>query len=245
MKRASVCLFAAVALLVGSTAGADVYIKETNRTESYVLGFQTDTKNDPPTELWMSETRIAYRIPRRTYIVDLEAQTFTVVNAESRTYVESPLPLDPSAILSDDVQARYEVWRRSGTVNDVGKTEEILGKTANEYEIEFWEVENGEKSNAQSARVWATTDVDFDWKRIDELLDPLRIILNRDETLRGELHKIKGVQLKVEWWTGWFGKGRKHLTEVVEIALDRDPPEGVYTPPGSFKKKERLAKKDL
>jgi len=245
MKRASVSLFAAVALLAGSTAGADVYIKETNRTESYVLGFRTAAKNVRPTELWMSETRIAYLTPGRTFIVNLDTQTFTVVNTESRTYVESPLPVDLSAILSKDVQERYEVWHRTGKVSETGKTEEILGKTANEYEIEFWEDDNGKKSNEQSARVWATTDVDFDWKRIDDLLDPLRVILNRDETLRAELHEIEGVQLKSEWWTGWFGKGQKHLTEVVEIALDRDPPKGVYTPPADCKKKERLTRKDL
>ena len=245
MKRASVCLIAAVALLAASTAGADVYIKETNRTESYVLGFQTDTKSTRASELWMSETKIAYRTPGRSFIVDREAQTFTVVNTESRTYVESPLPVDPVAILSDDVQARYEVWHRSGTVSDVGKTEEILGKTANEYKVEFWEVEDGEKSNQQSMQVWATTDVDFDWKRIDELLDPLRIILNRDETLREELHEMKGVQLKIEWWTGWFGKGQKHITEIVEIALDRNPPKGVYTPPADCEQKERLTQRDL
>jgi hypothetical protein len=245
MNRASACLIVAATLLAGSTAEADVYIKETNRTESYVLGFRTATDNDPASELWIGETALAYLTPGRTFIVDLEARTFTVVNAESRTYVQSSLPVDLSAILSSDMQARYKVWHRSGTVGDTGKTEEILGKTATEYKVESWEVEGGEKSNKQSIQVWATTDVDFDWKRIDELLDPLRIILNRDETLRKELHEIEGVQLKVEWWTGWFGKGRKHLTEVVEIALDRDPPKGVYTPPADYERKERLTRKDL
>jgi hypothetical protein len=245
MRCTSLGLLVAVALLASTAAGADVYIKEINRTEGYVLGFQTDTENLPPSELWMGDTKIAYYTPGRTFIVDLEARTFTVVNTESRTYVESSLPVDLPAILADDVRERYRVWRRSGKVSDAGKTDEILGKIASEYKVEFWEVENGEKSNEQSVRVWATTDVDFDWKRIDELLVPLRIILNRDEALREELREIEGAQLKVEWWTGWFGKGQKHETEVVEIALDRDPPKGVYTPPEGFEQKERLTKKDL
>jgi hypothetical protein len=238
-------LIAVIVLLASSVAGADIYIKEVNGTDLYVLGWNTGSTKHSASELWLGDTKIAYRTPGRVFIVDLEEQTFTLANTTTRTFVETALPLDLSAVLSEHLAGRYEVWRRSGVVSDTGDTMEILGKTATEYEVEFWEVEDGKKSNELSGRVWATTDVSFDWRRADELMVPMRMILNRDEELREELLEIQGAQLRVEWWVGRFGCGRKHFTEVVEIVPDREPPPGVYAAPAGYARKERLTQEDL
>jgi hypothetical protein len=242
MKRAWILVAATLAF---STAGADVYIKELNGQDSYFLGVKTKSAVESSNELWIGDNKLAYVTPGRTFIVDREAKTFCVVNTDSQTYVMMPLPVSLPDVLADDLASRYRERRRSGSVDATGKTAEMLGHEATEYEVVFWEVAGGEKSNEIAFRVWATTDVPFDWTPIDELMVPLRTVLNRDEALRAELLEIRGVQLRTEWdGGGQLGWKRKNFSKVVEIS-DREAPAGLYEAPAGFTRKDRLTGNDF
>ena len=178
------------------------------------------------------------------YVVPKEKKKVVLLNHKVKTYIETDLPLDMSKIISDDVKSWFKTRRSTGTVKETEETKKIMGKECKAYEVVSKEMHGDVVLRRQVITVWATTDLSFDLKMHELMLENLRKMFNRDEKYRKELKKIKGIQMRLETTQKHNGNTVRHVDEIVEIS-DKEPPEDAYSVPSKYTKKEKLINTDL
>lgn len=231
-------------LLLPSAGQADLYVKKAAHSAAYVDGAAVASGRGSATEMWIGDGRIASHEGNKTILLDLNKGWFCIVNHIEKSYAETALPLDVSKVLSEDLQAGYNGWHGSGEVKKEGRTRKIGSVECSEYTVSYWGLRDGQRSNEHTITVWATEDVAFDGKAYSSMLDCMRMLHNRDEKLRKELRKIKGLQIGYEISGNESGIESRLINEVVEIR-ELEPPEGTYRVPDGYTNKERLTDRDF
>jgi len=242
MKRMFTLL--ALVLLASALVHADVYSKKVVRDDTYFIGIPWGSTEIGVEELWIGERQAALTQEGKTYVLDLDRSTFVFISHAAGTYVEMPLPLDLSLVLSDEIQHRYETDSQAGEVQETGETADVLEKSCREYDVVYWTPRHGEQQNLRKIKVWATTDLDFDWRIFEQLLENMRQLHNRDARLRQELLKIEGLQMRLELHNDGFFWDRRFVSEAVEFA-EKEPPPGTYVPPADYVRKEQVTSQEL
>jgi beta-lactamase regulating signal transducer with metallopeptidase domain len=214
----------------------DVCNVEVTRVVSRVLGITTESKIINVSEMWIGDQRIALVEKNSSFICDFKNEIFYFVNHKESTYVETSLPIDPDEILSRELKWRYREGPVSGKVDVTDKTREFLGKECTRYDVVYWKNEGGNRTDVIDFKVWATTDVDFDYGLIEQFMENRRKIVNRDPVLCRELAKIKGAQMYMVFRVKKLGTSRTTNTRLVEI-IEKEPPEHTYSPPPGYRQK--------
>jgi hypothetical protein len=231
-------------LVLGNFSAGDTYLKEVSRTETYVDGKLTDSKQVGVNEVWIAENKIAYITPPRILIVDRSERKVIIANRKAKTYVETSLPLDLSEILAEEVKKRFKMYYTSGIVNETGNTKKIKGMHCQHYEVNYQYKYGDTVGREMEFDVWATTDVPIDLELYGIMLQNMRQIVNRDEKLRNELDKIKGIQVYLEMTTEEGNTTSKYIDEDAEMS-EKEPPTGIYSIPSGFAKKDKLTLQDV
>ena len=231
-------------LVCVGVARADIYIREVVQVRSWFLGIVPLGKETFVNETWIGPGRISSREGSRTIIVNLADSTLWFLNLRAGTYLEARLPLVLDAFLSDEVKQIYQTRQTTGTVEETGRTRNVLDKTCQEYVVTFWDINGDSRTKPRPLRVWASQEVDVDYEVFYTFLENLRLIYNRDETVREELRKIRGIQLRTQIANRKSGWVRKLVAEVVEIT-DMEPPATTYGIPPDFTRKDRFQIDDL
>lgn len=226
----------------------DVYIREVYRTNSYILWILAHSEMTQLSEIWIRDQKLALSEKsdsfNRKIILDLKNNLIFFINHRDKTYVEATLPLDSSRILSEQLKWRNLEVKLSGQVKETNRTKIFLNKKCNEYKATYWDMRGDKKFNRRTFKVWCTTDLSFDFSIYQELLINMRKISRKDENLRKELQKLKGIQMGVEMKSSRIFASRKFISEVVEISR-KEPTEAMYSVPEGYTKKERLTSWDL
>lgn len=231
-------------LLLPAVGQADLYVKRVAHSTSYVDGEVVGTRQGDASEMWIGAERLASHEGNKTILLDLKRNLFCILNHPDKCYIEAPLPLDLTKILSDDLLSRYETVRTSGKVEEEDGSLEVLSSKCRCYRVSYWDVSDGQRRNERTVTVWATEDVDFDEAPYARMLECMRMLHNRDKKLRKELKKIKGLQIRYEITGNGSGVKSRLVSEVVELKK-LDPPEGVYMIPEDYTRKERLDDHDF
>jgi len=190
-------------------------------------------------EVWIGADAVAAREGGLTRIYDRARGTFTVVDHESRSYVTAPLPLVVDSLLSADMLARHGTTATTGRVVETGKSRRIQDVACREFLVESWTTGRGNTQAPVVFRVWAGAGVPHDLDPFREYLHWLRVLYGRDQAYRDELLKIDGLQVRLERVFKRFPWRHRTIDEVVEMEL-RDPPEGVFSPPADYERRERI-----
>jgi beta-lactamase regulating signal transducer with metallopeptidase domain len=222
----------------------DVCIRDETRKAWYVLGFQTESQLLNVTELWVGDNRAALIEENWQLILDRNRNTITFVNPRNETFVESGLPLDMATLLSVGLQKDRRLLSQTGTVTPTDDILTLLDRECSGFDVVLWEEREGKRTEPVEIEVWATTDLDFDYSLVNELLDNMRLIFGRDQRSRAELRKIHGVQMLLSMERGNFFKKEVISEEVLQIARSA-PPEDVYTPPQGYTRRDRLTRDDF
>jgi hypothetical protein len=238
-----VLLLAALCLCVPAVAHSDLCLKRQERSEFTADGVNGSRVGDVY-ETWIGKGRIASHEGNKTILLDLGRKWFCIVNHPDSTYVECSLPIVPSEVLSEEMLKSYDGVRFTGGVEATGGTREIAGLKCREYRVSYWDVRGDSLSNAHEYAVWATEDVSFDEKVYDEMSDAMRLLHDRDEKVREELEKIKGLQVGLEMTQEGNGIVSTFVIEAVEVS-EKTPPDGVYDVPAGYAKKDRLTDRDF
>jgi len=231
-------------LLASTLVHADVYSKKVVRDDTYFIGIPWKSTEIGVEEVWIGEQRAALTQEGKTYVLDLDRNTFLFISHTAGTYIEMPLPLDLTQVLSGEVRRRYETETTAGEVKETGGSADVLEKSCSEYDVVYWTPEQGHQHNLREIKVWATTELDFDWTIFDQLLENMRQIHNRDARLRRELLKIEGFQMRLELHDDGWVWDRRFVSEAVEFAV-KEPPPGTYLPPADYVRKEQLTSQEL
>jgi hypothetical protein len=227
------------------TAGEYTVVRSAFREERRVMGVAVDSRQLAISETWVGDGIVAATERNRTTIVDLRRSRLTFIDHGAEIWVETPLPLDVTSILSEEMQRRWRGIRTTGTVEPTRERERILGRRCSAYEVTSWNATGGgQLSNQTTFKVWVSTDVPFDLELLDALLLNLRILYNRDEAYRDELARMPGLQMRLELRQGSPLLGTWYVDEVVEMAT-AEPPPGTFEPPEGYRRVDRIEELDL
>jgi hypothetical protein len=95
-------------------------------------------------------------------------------------------------------------------------------------------------------KIWASTDVPFDWKLYSEEMLPkiIQSTMFLGEESAKEFMKIKGFQIKTESTMNMMGTNVKSTSEVVEISK-KNAPAGTFDPPSDYEKRDKFSMQDM
>ncbi len=223
----------------------DIYVKSLEHTSAYTAGNQPVPESDSYSELWFKDKMVSEKPnPDKIYIFDLSKNHLIIINHKDKTYVEMSTPPDTGLVYSDQLKARNEMYKETGSVTANNKTLEILGKTCKGYDIKTWKVAAGTNFDENNIGVWASEDVPFDMNVFNGLINCKRILFNRDAAYRENLKTIKGFQLGLDFVLNRKGAEVKISSRTVEIS-EKQAPEGTFTIPTGYTKKEKVSLSDL
>lgn len=224
---------------------ADIYIKEVEHRDAYTMGGAQTPASETESETWIKDKKIALKTGNnKTFIFDLTKKQFLFLNDKEKTYVEISVPPDSSQIFSEQLAAKYDMYKETGTVTKTDKTRKLQGKTCTGYEIKTWRDSGGIRFSERSYMVWATTDVPFDLNVYYGMLRCIRVLYNRDEVLLKNLDKIKGWQMELDMTMVRQGTEIKVTQRLVEMTREEVSQE-VFSIPKDYTKKEKLSFNDI
>lgn len=237
-------------------ANADVYIKIKTHTDSrYDLG-EIIPAEDSIEEILIGERKIVFIAGRGlgdrllnenpTKIYDLENNLVSIIFPKKKIYAQSPLPLDRSKLLTDQYYSQLQMFKIKGIVRETDETKKIGKWKCQKYELETWIMYEGNRVVEKYISLWMTTEVPFDLDMYGKAAANERKLrdLRYDDDLLSEWNKIKGCQIALEMTSYYRGVARRYYEEVVEIS-EKNPPEGIYSVPPGYTRKERLSRQDL
>lgn len=237
-------------------ANADVYIKIKTHTDSrYDLG-EIIPAEDSIEEILIGERKIVFIAGRGlgdrllnenpTKIYDLENNLVSIIFPKKKIYAQSPLPLDRSKLLTDQYYSQLQMFKIKGIVRETDETKKIGKWKCQKYELETWIMYEGNRVVEKYISLWMTTEVHFDLDMYGKAAANERKLrdLRYDDDLLSEWNKIKGCQIALEMTSYYRGVARRYYEEVVEIS-EKNPPEGIYSVPPGYTRKERLSRQDL
>ena len=227
---------------------ADVYIKQKVHTDAFEMMGQKTPAKDETTEQWIGKNKFAQISGQQNLIIDLDKKKLFMVLHGSKSYIETDLPLDMSKLLPPQAVQMMNMMKIDAKVNSTGETKKIGDWTCSGYDVAM--NITGMMPITMNFKMWASTDVPFDWKAFSEKMYPEVIkasmgrMMGIGEEIINEFKKIKGFQIATEMSMNMMGAQMKVTMEVVEIS-NKPAPADAYLPPAGYAKKTQLNPMDM
>jgi len=220
-----------------SLSAVDIYVKQKTHTEGMMGQPATDVVQDQ----WISENAYASVSAEQSMIMDMKKNMMYWVFHKSKTYVESTLPMDLTKLLPAEFAAMAGMMMMTATVSPTTETKKVGQWNCTGYDVSITVM-----SMPMKMRVWATTDVPFDYNQFNAKIwgNVLKSQMMFDENSAKEMMKIKGFQIASEMSGEMMGMKISSNTEVLEISK-KTPPANIYAPPAGYTKKDKLSMDDL
>jgi hypothetical protein len=234
MKKFLICLM--MISVVALSLSADVYIKSKTHTDAMSVMGQNTPAKDGFSEQWIGNDMFAMISEDQSYVIDLKKNIGYIINHASKTYVETPLPLDLAKLLPPEAAAFAGMMKMTMTVNPTNDTKKI-----GQWNCAGYESTTTVMGMAIKTKIWASTDVGFDVAAFNSKIfsNFVKGQMMVDDASVKEMAKIKGFQISSDTSGEIMGAKMKSTTEVVEIAK-KDAPANVYGVPAGYTKKATL-----
>jgi bla regulator protein blaR1 len=230
---------------ITSTANSGCYfINEISWIEEYNWWSKVSSSFQEPSKFYLCDRKASLTQDNLTFILDKDANSFTLVSHRTHSYVVMDLPLDIPHIWSDELKWIFKNRTTSGEVKPGRQKENINGRISQMYNVTYWRIVDGKKGSQSETVVWASTDVPFDLELHEQVLFNMRRIFNRDDDLQQELLKIKGAQTRITIYTKRFPRETRYCSEIIDI-LEQAPPVEALSIPENYIQKEKIEPRDL
>ncbi len=239
LYSAVVCL-----MILPMQADADTYVKHEIHTDGYYYGGRITEPVDRVVDVWIGAGRASYDYLHRRIILDLERGMLTFVNKDDSTYAETALPLDWSALVTEEALAQVEAYKTVGTIGESSGEKEIGGMKCRCYELNTWIPYEDIKYRETEDAACFSDDVPIDLDMFGRIHEQLLRLRNYSDEFAESMMRIRGYMIASERIMYIKGFGVKTTETIVEME-ERDPPAGIYSAPDGFIEKERLTLGDL
>lgn len=227
-------------LLSASSARADYCLTVREHRDGHYHHGSMQPAEDSETKIWFGENIIVIHQEDRRFIIDPGSQKLTVVEMKDSVYVDTPLPLELSALVPEERVNRLAIFPTEGEVEKLDETREIRGKNCDGYLVKTWVMYHGSRYNERESRVWVTTDIPVKGELLDLLSRTTASLRNMSDEMEADFEAISGINFLTE--TVEFSEGFEinSSTRVVECG-EMEPETDVYAIPDGFSKQERLS----
>jgi hypothetical protein len=240
--RKILAIFSLILAVSSFAAAADVYVKSNVHADAISLAGQDQPARDTVTEQWIGDGKVASISAATSTIVDPNKGLMRIINNKTKTYVETALPLDFAKLLPAQLSGMLQGMKTTATVTATGNKKTFGARSCDEYIVNL-----NLMMMPMTLRVFATTDVPFDYKNYAEKIQSSLMksqMIGIDDASIGELGKIKGFWIAQEMTGEIMGAKIHQSTEVVEIS-SKPAPEGIYEVPSGYTKQDSLSMQDL
>jgi hypothetical protein len=239
MKRFLVMLM--IVAVAALSLSADVYIKTKTHTDAMSMMGQNTPARDDVSESWIGDKVFVTITAEQSIIIDLGKNMAYMVNPKSKTYVETPLPLDFTKILPPQAAAMAGMLKMTATVKPTAETKKIGSWNCTGYDVDMTIM-----GMAMKMRSWVSTDVPFDYADFNAkfLANMLKGQMRLDDASAKEFAKMKGYTIASDMTGDIMGAKMRTTTEVTEITK-KAAPAGTYSVPAGFTKTATLNLEDL
>lgn len=223
---------------------ADVCLKQKSHTEQYYYGGVTNPAEDEDTEMWIGPNKMAVISENTSIIVDNASKLMYFINHRDSTYAEIAMPMDWSQIVDQQLAGRLAMFKRQGEVKPTGETKKIGEWSCKEYEVVSYIPYMDTRFDERESKVWVTTDAPIDLAAYTEMTDELGKLRNYSDALIEEFKKLEGLPVASEgvlYMRGFTVNTSEQLLKMYE----EKAPEGVYSVPKGYNKKDQLTMQDL
>lgn len=230
----------AEALSSGTEARA-IYCRMITRETDYFLWFEAESRFFSMEEGWHAADKLALIEGGRTFILDKEKNQFLFLNRNRKTYLEVPLPVNRATAYTPELTRFFEERKRSGLVESLGETQQIMGRTCKGFRLIDWSAYGTDQTDRAENIVWTTNEVPFKVAMFDEALANMRLLVsNRDEALLRQMQqRMSGYQMGIEQEAGRFPWKKRYVMRVVEMAAKVAPP-GIFSVPPDYTRLNQL-----
>jgi hypothetical protein len=233
-----------VLAVYAASAVSDTCVKIKTHTDEYYYGGEVNPAADRTIEFWFGEDKMAYVTERRKYLINVADGSLAIVNMDDSTYASTSLPLDWSALVSQETLSFLTTYARHGEVTETSETKTIGRWKCKRYDVYSWiDVEDGRYDEREQS-VWASKDIALDWDLYHRVNPDALRLANYDDHFIGELLEIDGFNIEVEAKVYVRGFCVNSYERVIDVQ-DKPAPPGIYTVPGGFREKTELTIQDL
>lgn len=237
MRKVLSILFIAVCAV--GFASADTLIKQTSHSDAFSMMGQSQPARDDNQEIWIGQDQMATVTKEMTIIVDTNRKVLDMINHGNKTYVEMTLPLDMSQYLPQQMAQMMAATKV--TVTPKGTTQQV-----NQWNCEGYDVVMDMGMMKMNMVVWATTNVPFDWAKVQEKManNVMKASMRLSDAAMAEFQKIRGFQVKADIAMQIMGSEMKAATTVTEIST-KPAPAGIYAVPAGYAKQDKFTMQDF
>ena len=233
-------LFAVVFLLaIAVFLSADVYIKSNVHTDAFTMMGKNQPAKDEVMDQWIGNNLMTNISGDKVMILDMNKNLMFIVNPKEKSYIETTLPLDMSKLIPKEMAPMMAMMKMTVKVAPNGKTQKVGTWNCTGYDVDM-----SMSMMQMKMKVWATTEVPFDWKAFSKMYANVAKMQFMDDSSIAEFMKINGYQILSEMTMNVMGADMKVTTQVAEITK-KAAPAGVYSVPAGFTKKDSLSLQDL
>ncbi len=229
----------ALLTLFSIPAIADIYIKQISHTDAFAMMGQEQPARDDSIDMWLGKDKMTVEMPQMKVVINIAENVMYWISHQDKSYVEMALPLDVEQYFP--AQMTQLMKNVKVTVTPTDEKQKI-----GDWECQAYEVVMNIMMMDMKQKIWASTDVPFDWKEYTlEMLPKLsQATMGLPEEAVQEMSKIQGFQIKTETIMDVPGNEMKSWQEVQEITK-KNAPEGTYAPPEGYSKKDKLDMMDI
>lgn len=233
-------------LFTGAALNAEIYIKQTRKTDPFTVMGQTQPEKVETIVTWLGKDRIRVDTGEDTTIIVLgDKKVMYMINHAEMTYAEMPVGADLFGAMAGEAgdeeakkgmemakqMAKSMMGSMQAKVTPTDETKKIKSWTARKYLIEM-SMGSMMKANSEA---WATEDLKFDPRLYYMAANAMMASMGGLDKFIQEMQKVKGMIVYQETKSEAMGATMRMVEEVVEMG-EKSAPAGAWDIPKGYKK---------
>jgi hypothetical protein len=232
-------------LFTGAALNAEIYIKQTRKTDAFTVMGQTQPEKVETLVSWYGKDRVRVDTGEEMTILVLgDKKAMYMINHGEKTYAEMPVGGDLFGAMigegkEEDKEAREMMKTMAKSM--MGGMEAKVTPTNETKKIKDWncrkyliEISLGSMMKANS-EAWATEDIKVDPRLYYMAANAMMASMGGLDKIIQEMQKVKGMIVYQETTSEGMGAQMRIVEEVVELA-EKAAPAGAYEVPKGYKK---------
>jgi hypothetical protein len=229
IRRTALFLFL---VLLATGAGADTLFTVRSHTDAFQVAGQKQPAKDSQVKIWVSGDKLRRDDDEQSMILRLDTGRLYLVNHESKTYSEIPVPIDLRKMMPKGSEAMADQ-----IANGMKLTVQVTPKTetrkVNQWNAKRYDVAIQSAMGMKiSSTLWVSKEIDG-YLPLNKLSATLASLQPGSAAWASELEKIDGYPVLQE--SSIDALGAKFGTREELLAAEvKDAPAGTFEPPAGY-----------
>lgn len=239
-------------ILLSLFLGADVYMKNMERTKPFEMMGQKQAEKVEIKEQWLAKNKFAQLGKELSIIIDYDKEKLYFIMHKPKVYYELPTNIDREKLMNliQGISPKAAEVIKSIKITDVkanlsSETKKIANWNCQLSELEMvFMIPAFNIMPKYKIRIWTTQDLPSDYKKYTTVMEEFFVkyilgMLDIDENSKKELEKldtVKGFQIAAEVTVNIFGTEINVESQCLEVT-EKPAPPGTYSVPKDYTRK--------